>query len=422
MRENICTIPVNEVFEVRDGCPVCRMRAIIEAKYIDYITGAAMMEPDIRIMTNKSGFCERHYDQMLALGRQRLPICLMLETHIRHIQEDLLSAPDKSSIKKLGELEGDCFVCGAIETHLARALDTVYRSYKREPDFRALFDAQPQLCPAHYRRMMEEGKKTVGPMYRQFAEAAGRQAKSWCDAAVAGLGEPGGSVDDATAGASADGAVPVKDMYKVNDGCPVCRIRDRIEEEYKARLTGSGISGDTSAGFCERHYDRLTELSGQYAPVRRVMGEYIKHIRDDLLPAADKNAVKKLGEFEHSCRSCGAAEQRLAQALDAVYRGYRDDPEFRALFDAQTQLCLPHYRRMIADGKKPVGAMYKQFAQTANRQAKSLCDKIYRDMKGFEDAFDHRNAGKPMPEQSRDAIERAIRFVTSRDPKNGKRF
>ena len=41
-------------------------------------------------------------------------------------------------------------------------------------------------------------------------------------------------------------------------------------------------------------------------------------------------------------------------------------------------------------------------------------------MKGFEDAFDHRNAGKPMPERSRDAIERAIQFVTSRDPKNAK--
>ena len=47
MKENICTIPVNEVFEVHDGCPICRMRDLIEAKYIDYITGPAMMEPDI---------------------------------------------------------------------------------------------------------------------------------------------------------------------------------------------------------------------------------------------------------------------------------------------------------------------------------------------------------------------------------------
>lgn len=227
MRENICTIPVNEVFEVQDGCPVCRMRDIIEAKYIDYITGAAMMEPDVRVMTNKTGFCERHYNQMLALGRQRLPICLMLETHIQHIQEDLLAAPDKGSIKKLEELEGTCFVCDAIETHLARALDTVYRSYKNEPEFRALFDGQPQLC-------------------------------------------------------------------------------------------------------------------------------------------------------------------------------------------------LPHYRRLVAEGKKTVGALYKQFAQSANRQAKSWCDSVYSDMKGFEDAFDHRNAGKPMPEKSRDAIERAIQFITSRDPKNAK--
>ena len=36
MKENICTIPVNEVFEKNDGCPICRMRDLIEAKYNEY--------------------------------------------------------------------------------------------------------------------------------------------------------------------------------------------------------------------------------------------------------------------------------------------------------------------------------------------------------------------------------------------------
>ena len=30
MQENICSIPVNDVFMPRDGCPMCRMRDMLE--------------------------------------------------------------------------------------------------------------------------------------------------------------------------------------------------------------------------------------------------------------------------------------------------------------------------------------------------------------------------------------------------------
>ena len=43
MREDITSIPISEVFEPRDGCPICRMRDMLEARVVDYITGAAMI-------------------------------------------------------------------------------------------------------------------------------------------------------------------------------------------------------------------------------------------------------------------------------------------------------------------------------------------------------------------------------------------
>ena len=45
MRSDICSIPVEEVFEPKEGCPVCRMRNMLENRMAEYITGAAMMEP-----------------------------------------------------------------------------------------------------------------------------------------------------------------------------------------------------------------------------------------------------------------------------------------------------------------------------------------------------------------------------------------
>ena len=79
MRDDICTIPVSEGFEPKDGCPICRMRAIAERRVISYIMGAAMMEPDVRVKTNELGFCRDHYS-MMRKANNRLSLALMLDS------------------------------------------------------------------------------------------------------------------------------------------------------------------------------------------------------------------------------------------------------------------------------------------------------------------------------------------------------
>ena len=100
MRQDICTIPISEVFEVNDGCPICRMKETVEKRIVEYIMGAAMMEPDIRIETNRLGFCERHFDMMLN-SRGRLQLALMLESHVNEINKKI--AKNLKNFKKLFE-------------------------------------------------------------------------------------------------------------------------------------------------------------------------------------------------------------------------------------------------------------------------------------------------------------------------------
>ncbi len=176
MRENICTIPVNEIFEEKCGCPICSMRNRIEEKYIDYITGAAMMEPDIRQMTNKTGFCERHFNMMLLSNRQRLPIALMLHTHLQYVETNFLQKTDKGTLAKLEEMEESCFVCDYIERHFDRHLDTVIKNYKNEQSFRELFASQDHLCLTHYRRLAQKAIKPLGKLYGEFMASANELA------------------------------------------------------------------------------------------------------------------------------------------------------------------------------------------------------------------------------------------------------
>ena len=82
MKETIATIPVNDLFAPKDGCPFCRMERMLEEQYCEFVTGDAMMEPLIRIETNKKGFCNRHFTRMTQVG-QKLPNALILESHLQ---------------------------------------------------------------------------------------------------------------------------------------------------------------------------------------------------------------------------------------------------------------------------------------------------------------------------------------------------
>lgn len=168
MRDDICTIPVNEIFEVTDGCPVCRMYDEAQKRILDYILGDAMMEPDVRIMTNESGFCLHHYEKMLKM-RGRLQLALMLESHIKSVKSDVFDKKlfNSSSKKqnKIGKLSDSCFVCGKIEWGVSRMIETVFRSYEKEKDFRELFNSQPQFCLKHYKMLCEKADKKAMPSY-----------------------------------------------------------------------------------------------------------------------------------------------------------------------------------------------------------------------------------------------------------------
>ncbi len=188
MRDDICTIPVSEVFEESDGCPICRMYETVEDRIITYILGDAMMEPDVRIETNKVGFCEKHLDKMMGY-RGRLQLALMLETHLKSVKGDifdkkLLNPPAKKA-EKAKSISESCFICNKIEWGVSRMVDTIYRLYEKESDFRRLFDNQPQFCLKHYEQLVAGAQKSKMPHYhseflKSITKITGDYAESLC--------------------------------------------------------------------------------------------------------------------------------------------------------------------------------------------------------------------------------------------------
>ena len=178
MRNDICTIPVTEIFEINDGCPICRMKKIIEERMVDYIMGDAMMEPDVRIETNKVGFCSSHYDIMFE-HKGRLQLALMLQTHIDELNKELFSS---KKAEKTGKISESCFICNKIEWGMSRLIETVYRTYEKEEEFRHMFNSQPMFCLNHYESLVNGAqKKLLKKHYSEFLSNINRIQREYSE-------------------------------------------------------------------------------------------------------------------------------------------------------------------------------------------------------------------------------------------------
>lgn len=130
MREDICSIPISEIFEPKDGCPFCRMRDMLEDRMATYITGAAMMEPDVRVETNRLGFCHQHFEQILQRG-SRLSVALILESLLDEAGKEILPEDDKLAaalaVNKNRRIErGDLFLRGVFVNGIHREKHGVF--------------------------------------------------------------------------------------------------------------------------------------------------------------------------------------------------------------------------------------------------------------------------------------------------------
>ena len=171
MREDICSIPINDVFGPKEGCPICRMRDMLEDRIAAYITGAAMMEPDVRVETNRLGFCRDHFNMILSVGN-RLSVALILETHLREIDEKLVyaSKPSRKTPEALEKAESTCFMCENIEKNTRHLMETVVTMWEKDPDFRKLYAEQPYICLPHYRTVLTASGKMSRKNVQTFTE------------------------------------------------------------------------------------------------------------------------------------------------------------------------------------------------------------------------------------------------------------
>jgi len=171
MPEILYEIPVNDIFDRPCECPVCAMKKKLDDDEVAFAMGPSYMEDDIRMETNKIGFCTHHVKQLYK-HQNRLGLALILHTHMQRTNrdlEDLLSSdkPVKKGLfaKKtenaspvteyIENLNHSCYICNRIDRIFARYLATIYHCYEHDEEFRRKFAASKGFCTKHFGMLYE---------------------------------------------------------------------------------------------------------------------------------------------------------------------------------------------------------------------------------------------------------------------------
>lgn len=195
MQYHLETIPVWDAVKEGTACPFCHLYDKNEDSQIEYTLGGSVMEPDVRIEVNATGFCQKH-QQMIFERKNRLGHALMLDSHAKEIIEKLDKNESKLSrsggkgglfkkddplsdvISALDSLSQGCVVCKNIDTIMQRYLYTFVHLWKTDREFRKAIETSKGLCIPHTTALLKSAQKHLSGSARdEFASAMVKMLK-----------------------------------------------------------------------------------------------------------------------------------------------------------------------------------------------------------------------------------------------------
>lgn len=186
MKVQLHTSPVAEAFLSQDECPFCRLEKDAEQRAIRFFAGASAsyMEPGIRGITNRLGFCGEHLKKLYDYGNV-LGNALMLQSHMEDIlleleeQSKTPGKAEKKSLFKNKDVENQghwrylqqrvesCAVCNQREESMERHYK-VFFSLLSEPEFRKYVEEGRGFCLRHFARLLQEADSQLPNKYAQW--------------------------------------------------------------------------------------------------------------------------------------------------------------------------------------------------------------------------------------------------------------
>lgn len=182
---------IHDAYAAGGECPLCTVMNEANQRYVSSFRGMRVMAPEVRVQTNKTGFCPQHYEELYR-GEGKLGLSLMVHTHIhyalpwlrkqltqatslkdttpehqwkRWIRRLLRAGTDSSALNTLAssltQFLNRCYICDLLSGDLDRYTFTVLYLWQHDPEFLPTLRNSKGFCLSHFAALLEQARRTL---------------------------------------------------------------------------------------------------------------------------------------------------------------------------------------------------------------------------------------------------------------------
>lgn len=190
MKYQLETIPIWDAYEQDSECPLCLLEEKTERNYLNFFLGNSVMNPEMRVKVNQTGFCPLHYKKLFKTRENRHGLGLMTHTHLQK-QEELLEKKQKPLLRKIRSITGmgklrvlfrkkaplseeatafaeylrsvvdGCMICNRITNTMKRYAFTIVYLWNKDEDFHQRYKTSHGFCLEHLALLIELAVETL---------------------------------------------------------------------------------------------------------------------------------------------------------------------------------------------------------------------------------------------------------------------
>lgn len=167
---------VHDAYREGGECPLCRLEASAEKALLSSFQNARGMQPEVRVRTNREGFCAEHFRRLYA-GENKLGLGLTAHTRLLHLLPEAVGALEEAAratgreasraaeraAARLSSLGSTCYVCGMLAQDQERWIFTILYLWGKDPDFPAVYRASRGFCIPHFQAMTAAAARSLRP-------------------------------------------------------------------------------------------------------------------------------------------------------------------------------------------------------------------------------------------------------------------
>jgi hypothetical protein len=167
---------VHDAYREANECPLCFLAESVEETYLRSFQHSRVMEPNVRVKTNDTGFCPLHYRKLYE-RENKLGLGLMVHTHLREklplITTALQSMKSGAAAGRKGagrieeaaasleSLHDRCFICDLLRVDLDRYAFTILYLWRKDPEFLPTFRSSRGFCLSHFLVVLGTARETM---------------------------------------------------------------------------------------------------------------------------------------------------------------------------------------------------------------------------------------------------------------------